>query len=290
MNAIRRTELDPAQVTPGSTLRPSARFALEQDGTEQASVVFGRAEIFEREPPEYVLARLRWAAGRLDAARTVVVAAATTTPTGAAVYLPINSAASTDHVARRDIAEACGFMLFQEKEGFWWADTGQVLPEPAGLRLEPMARIGREAFVPMIARCVSATLDRTDALVFGRHQPQRWAATFLDHHAPAEDGQSWLYAETTNGAPVGFVGLAQRASEREVGTIVLIGVLPEQRGNRYVDRLLLAAHRAARARGFSAILSHVDVDNHPMMAAMRRCGADPDAHSWHSWLYTTRRV
>jgi hypothetical protein len=23
----------------------------------------------------------------------------------------------------------------------------------------------------------------------------------------------------------------------------------------------------------------------PMMAAMRRSGADPDAHPWHKWLY-----
>jgi ribosomal protein S18 acetylase RimI-like enzyme len=287
MSEIRRIELDPSQVAPGSTLRPSARFVVEEDGAEQASVVFGRAEICEREPVEYALARLRWAAGRLDDARTAVAAAATSAPQGAVVYLPINGDA---HFARRSVAEACGFVLFQEKEGFWWADTGQALPEPAGLRLEPMSRIGRAAFVPVIARCVSATLDRTDALVFGRHRPEHWAATFLDHHAPVADSQSWLYAETTSGVPVGFVGLAQRAGEPGVGTIVLVGVLPEQRGNRYVDQLLLAAHRAARARGFAAILSHVDVDNHPMMAAMRRCGADPGAHPWHNWLYATRRV
>jgi GNAT superfamily N-acetyltransferase len=232
-----------------------------------------------------VLARLRWVAGRLDAARTVVVAAVTSAPQGAAVYLPINGAASADHTARRGIAEACGFALFQEKEGFWWADTGQALPEPAGLRLEPMSRIGREPFIPLLARCVGETLDRTDALVFARHRPRQWATTFLDRSASAEDTASWLYAETTDGAPVGFVGLARRDGDPGLGTIVLIGVLPEQRGRRYADQLLLAAYRAARMRGFAAILSHVDVVNHPMMAAMRRSGADPGAHPWHKWLY-----
>nr|WP_246221368.1 GNAT family N-acetyltransferase [Phytoactinopolyspora mesophila] len=153
-----------------------------------------------------------------------------------------------------------------------------------------MSRIGREALVPVIGRCLAQTLDRTDALVFGRHRPEQWVTSFLDHRATGADAQSWMYAETTSGIPVGFVGLAQRVGDPGVGTIVLIGVLPEQRGHGYVDQLLLAAYRAARARGFSAVQSLVDVNNRPMMAAMCRSGADPSAHPWHKWLYTTTRA
>lgn len=254
---------------------------------EQASAVLGRAEIFEREPLEYAVARLSWAEGGRGAARAVVTAALDSAPRGVSVYLPVSASVSSDHAARRDVAQACGFELFQEKEGFWWADTGQALRESVGLRLEPMSRIGQEAFLSLIGRCVAQTLDRTDALVFGRHHPQQWVTTFLDHHASPADAQSWLYAETTDAVPVGFVGLAQRDGDPGVGTIVLIGVLPEQRGHRYVDQLLLAAYRAARVRGFAAVLSLVDVDNHPMMEAMLRSGADPNAHPWHNWLYTT---
>ncbi|MGW4487164.1 GNAT family N-acetyltransferase [Amycolatopsis sp. NPDC004368] len=272
---------------PGSTLRPIARFVVERDGREVASAVLGRAEIFEREPIEYAVARLSWTEGGLDAAQAAVTAAVASVPRGTSVYLPISASVSSDHAARRDVAKACRFELFQEKEGFRWADTGQVLPEPVGLRLAPMSRIGREAFTSVIERCVAQTLDRTDALVFGRQQPRQWATTFLDHHASGADAQSWLYAETTDGVPVGFVGLAERDGDPGVGTIVLIGVLPEQRGHRYVDQLLMAAYRAGRARGFAAVQSLVDVDNHPMTAAMHRCGADPHADPWHNWLYTT---
>lgn len=289
MGEVRRVALDPSQVRPGSTLRPIARFVVEHNGVEQASVVFGRAEIFEREPTEYALARLHWADGGLDAARVAVTAAVDSAPPGAAVYLPVNAEVSRDHATRCRVAEACGFGLFQEKEGFWWNDTGQALPEPSGLRLEAMSRIGREAFVPVIGRCLAQTLDRTDTLVFGRHRPEQWVTTFLDHRASAAEAQSWLYAETTSGVPVGFVGLAQRVDDPGVGTVVLIGVLPEQRGRGYVDQLLLAAYRAARGRGFASVLSLVDVDNRPMMAAMCRSGADSNAHPWHKWLYSTTR-
>jgi ribosomal protein S18 acetylase RimI-like enzyme len=41
------------------------------------------------------------------------------------------------------------------------------------------------------------------------------------------------------------------------------GVLPELRGQRYVDQLIYAAYRAARTRGFQGVLSLVDVENHP---------------------------
>lgn len=286
VTTIRRIALDPEQVGPGSTLRPIARFVAERDGVPLASAVLGRAEIFEREPLDHAVARLSWADGAQDAAAAVVTEAAAAAPD--TVYLPVNSAAGQDHEAQRAIAEAAGFGLFQEKEGFWWADTGQPLPEPIGLRWTTMSRIGREPFVAVIARCVAETLDRADVLTFARHRPDEWVTTFLDRHAAATG--SWLFAETTDGTPIGFVGLAAREGEPGIATIVLIGVLPEHRGHRHVDQLLVAAHRVARAQGFDAVLSHVDVANHPMMAAMRRAGADSGGHPWHSWLYVRRSV
>lgn len=284
-DGVRRIALDPAHVRPGSTLRPIARFVAERGGVEQASVVFGQAEIFEREPVEHALARLSWTGDRLDAASEVMNAAIHAAPSAAPVYFPVSAAVSSDHAHRRAIAEACGFRLFQEKEGFWWADTGQDLPAPAGLQLRPMSQIGRDPFVPLIARCLAGTLDRTDARVLARRPPEQWVTTFLDHHAQGPDQGSWLLAESADGAPIGFVGLSRSVGDTDAGTITLIGVLPQHRGHHYVDRLVHAAFRAARARGFTGVLSHVDVDNHPMTAAMHRTGASADPHPWHKWLY-----
>ena len=93
-------------------------------------MVIGQGEVFEREPAEYALARLSWAGGRLDVACAVMASAARSAPQGAPVYFMVNPATQADHADRRGIAEACGFRLFQEKEGFWWADTGESLPNP----------------------------------------------------------------------------------------------------------------------------------------------------------------
>jgi RimJ/RimL family protein N-acetyltransferase len=83
--------------------------------------------------------------------------------------------------------------------------------------------------------------------------------------------------------PAGFVGVS--AFDETTWTIVHIGVVPEHRGHGHVHELLAAADRAARARGFSAGLSDVDVDNAPMVAAMLRAGHRTDLLPWHVWHY-----
>lgn len=290
VDEVRRIPLDPSDVTPGSTLQPIARFVLEREGAEVASVVFGRAEIFEHHPVEYALARFKWAEGQTDAARAVMTAAAQSAPDDAPVYFQVGAAVSSNHADRRAVAEASGFEIFQEKEGFWWPDGGENLPESGDLRWQSMASIGRAPFIDAIGRCLSATLDRSDILTFPRSRPEDWAENFLKHDAKPEDEQSWLFAETADGEPIGFVGVSAREVDPEAAVLNLIGVLPEQRGHRYVDQLIYAAYREARRRGFKGVMSFVDVENHPMMAAARRSGGDPDASPWHKWLYVSSAV
>jgi hypothetical protein len=200
---IHQIQLDPSDVRPGSTLRPVTRFVAEHEGAEVASVVFGRAQIFETEPLEHALARLSWTEGRPDAARAVMTEAARSVPAGAEVYFPVSAA----QAARCGIAEACGFTLFHEKEGFWWADAGQQLPEPVGLWFQPMSQTGRERFIPVIGRCLSTTLDRADKLTVARYRsPEDWAASFLDRHAKPAGWDSWFCASGEDGEPIGFFG------------------------------------------------------------------------------------
>ena len=67
------------------------------------------------------------------------------------------------------------------------------------------------------------------------------------------------------------------------GTIVHVGVLPEARGHGYITDLLAAANRAARERGYARMLSDVDTENAPMLAAMERAGHRRDRRDWHVW-------
>ena len=81
--------------------------------------------------------------------------------------------------------------------------------------------------------------------------------------------------------PVALCGFDEKAT----ATITHIGVLRSSAGTANVDDLLAEANATARARGFRAILSDVDVVNHPMAAAMIRAGHRPDVRPWHVWHY-----
>ena len=71
---------------PGSTFRPLVRFSAGGD-EETASVVIGTAEVFERRPHEYLVARWSWRDGAVGDAVEVVSAALAEVPEGSRAHL-----------------------------------------------------------------------------------------------------------------------------------------------------------------------------------------------------------
>jgi ribosomal protein S18 acetylase RimI-like enzyme len=174
--------------------------------------------------------------------------------------------------------------LFQEKEGFLWTPETSPAPsvEPA-LTFRPITDVGRELYAATMSRATEGTLDRQDryyAALVGR---SGWGPEMLAFLTD-EDASSWLLALDATGEVAGYVALGA-FSEAGRGTIVHIGVVPELRGRGYVSELLAACNEAALRRGFERVLSDVDVDNGPMLAAMERAGHLAAATPWHVHHY-----
>ena len=183
----------------------------------------------------------------------------------------------------RGALESSGFTVFQEKQGFLWTDD-QDPPSPTPrLRFRTLAEVGGDAYAAAMARGIAGTLDRNDRHYVGLCGPDGWGREMLGYLGPGDD-TSWLLADDPGGSLVGYVALSA-FDEPDTATVIHIGVLPECRGRGYIDELLTAAARAARARGLRHIFSDVDTENGPMLAAMRRAGHDPDARGWHIWHY-----
>lgn len=175
-----------------------------------------------------------------------------------------------------------GFDLFQEKQGFVWTDAGQVLPAPTRLAFNPIRAAGTEAFAAAMAATIPGTLDRNDRFYLDTCGAAGWGHEMVGA-LEADDDEGWLIATEPDGSLAGYVAVGR--FEEGVGTIVHIGVAPDRRGRGYVDELLQAANLAARARGYRSMLSDVDVENAPMLAAMERNGHLPGVRPWHVWAY-----
>ncbi|MEV4597083.1 hypothetical protein AB0K15_06730 [Amycolatopsis sp. NPDC049253] len=104
MERLIRHDLSETDVRPGSTLRPIVRFELQRDGDTMAGVTLGRAEVLERQPLAYTLARWSFPAGDLAAGAVVLTAGANPALRGAPLYLDINDSAHEDADDRCTIA------------------------------------------------------------------------------------------------------------------------------------------------------------------------------------------
>jgi ribosomal protein S18 acetylase RimI-like enzyme len=185
---------------------------------------------------------------------------------------------------RRAIFEAAGLPLFQEKEGFLWTPADS--PEPAGspdLSFRAVPDVGRELYARTMSRSAAGTLDRQDRYYAGLVGQDGWGREMLAFLTD-DDAPSWLLGYDEADEIVGYVALGT-FDEPTRGTIMHIGVVPEQRGRGYVDELLRACNEAALRRGFERVLSDVDVENAPMKAAMERAGHHAAATPWHVHHY-----
>lgn len=187
--------------------------------------------------------------------------------------------AQTDR--RLDLAGALDLDLFQEKEGFLWLDDGRDPIVPSRLVFRSIDEVGHRHYRDVFAGVPRETLDRNDRWFRHRTSEHDWASVMMTY-VNDDDAPMWLEARLPDGRPVGIVAVSD-FGRPDTATITYIGVLPVHRGNGYIDDLIAAGTAAARRLGFTSILSDVDVESNPMMAAMERSGHHARSTDWHGW-------
>jgi len=225
----------------------------------------------------------RGSASHLEGARRLLDTAAGLAA-GVAPFIErrVNPEVHMDLPFWRSVLEGSGFSLFQEKEGFVWTDDGSALSEPQRLRFTSLPAVGRPAYAAAMGQAIPGTLDRNDRFYLEACGPEGWGTEMVGSAEPGDES-GWLLAHEPDGKLAGYVAVGR--FEADVGTIVHIGVVPERRGRGHVNELLEAANRGARELGYRSMLSDVDTENAPMLAAMERNGHHRGVRPWHVWAY-----
>lgn len=170
--------------------------------------------------------------------------------------------------ARMTALERTGARLFVERLRLEWR-PGTPVPEPDG----PLAFRGtdRAELVGLMTRVLDGTLDAHSgaelrAKPAGKVAAEHYDDEFARYSSPA----GWHRVATLpGGEPVGFVVPARNPYN---AIIAYIGVLPEHRGNGYIDAILAEGTRILAAEGVPRIRANTDLTNTPMAAAFARAG------------------
>ncbi|MGW4966244.1 GNAT family N-acetyltransferase [Nonomuraea sp. NPDC004186] len=176
--------------------------------------------------------------------------------------------AHADACDRIKAAELAGLRFFTERLTLRWnADDG--LPVRSG-RLRFAPAVDDRRLTDVIARTYTGTLDAYGATDAARLGADRAAADLLDEVTGMPGGrQWWRLAHDRDGELVGLVLPTRNPGSATIG---YLGVVPEHRGQGYVDDLVAEAlHLFARA-GEPAAEDTTEVGNRPMAGAFIRAG------------------
>jgi len=197
------------------------------------------------------------------------------TPPEFAHYLPADW--REQPVARRgtelrlELLENSGARFVVERLRLEW-QQGTPIPEPdPRLSFRPFE--SDDELVELCARALSGTLDAHSVEELGNASPHAVAlAQYDDEFATYTSPRDWWrVAIDASGIPVGFV-IPARHSYSHI--IAYIAVLPEHRGNGYIDGILSEGTRVLAAAEAPFIRASTDVGNVPMAAAFARGGYD----------------
>jgi GNAT superfamily N-acetyltransferase len=176
---------------------------------------------------------------------------------------------------RVELLRSVGFTFRRETGRFEWPGV-EPNTETGRLSFRTLEEVGDEAFVDAMRRISEGTLDREILEERERLGPQEAARVFFQDAQRVTHEPSWW--QLAYSRPEGeFVGLVMLAEPPGFLTVFYVGVVPEMRGQGYVDDLLAAGTATlleAQARDVRdrPLRADTDVANWPMATAFERAG------------------
>lgn len=167
------------------------------------------------------------------------------------------------------VLERTGARLLVERLRFQWR-PGTPIPESRGRLVFRPVR-GPEEILDLMTRVLDGTLDahsRDDLTrMSAREAAVRHYEDELAHYRSPRDW--WRIATLPGAEPVGFVTPARNNYNPIIG---YLAVLPERRGNGYIDEILTEGTRILAAQDVPRIRAATDLGNTPMASAFQRVG------------------
>lgn len=173
---------------------------------------------------------------------------------------------------RASLVEQHGFRMIRKTVRFELerGEARHQLSADHDVQFRSMTDVGENAFIDTIRRVSAASLDqqiRAQREKLGKEDDAR--EHFKDLTTLEYDPTWWEVAYTPDDDLVGVTVPIENPTSAAIG---YIGVVPEMRGQGYVDTLLARGTATLVESGAERIIADTDVGNIPMANAFRRAG------------------
>jgi RimJ/RimL family protein N-acetyltransferase len=165
--------------------------------------------------------------------------------------------------------ERCGARLFVERLRFAWYPATPVAPPSGRLAFRPLR--DTEELLRLMTLGLEGTLD-AHSLKDLTHMSAREAAVrhYEGELARYESPRDWWrVGALPGGEPVGFITPARNDYHP---IVAYLAVVPQHRGNGYVDEILAEGTRILASHDVPRIRASTDLGNVPMARAFERAG------------------
>jgi RimJ/RimL family protein N-acetyltransferase len=170
---------------------------------------------------------------------------------------------------RMTILERAGARPFVERLRLEWR-AGASIPGPSRRLVFRPVQDGEE-LLTLMALVLDGTLDAHSRANLSRMSVREAAVSHYEGELAgyASPRDWWRIADLPTGQPAGFVIPARNAYNP---VIAYVAVLPEHRGNGYIDDILAEGTRVLARQGVPRIRASTDLGNTPMANAFQRAG------------------
>ncbi|MEW9550885.1 GNAT family N-acetyltransferase [Nonomuraea sp. NPDC050783] len=170
---------------------------------------------------------------------------------------------------RREAVARAGLTDELERLRFAWT-SDEAVPEPSG-RLVLRGDDDDEVFAEAFRRVAEGTLDHATRLALRATDPLAQARQDVAEYRQMPGDRSW-WRLAYSAADGSLVGVALPSANNAGPVVGYLGVVPEHRGNGYVDDLLAEITRFHAERGVQRVVADTDRGNIPMARAFERAG------------------
>lgn len=163
------------------------------------------------------------------------------------------------------------FKITQEKKSFVWEKGNIITRISDRLFFKSLQEIDSNEYIDVIEKVTEGTLDQDDLDSIREFGSKQAAIKYFNQLKDIDFNKSWWkLAYTHNNELIGLV-IPQKFNDN-VGAINYIGVIPERRGNGYVNDLLKEGIRILSENNIKKVIADIDVNNYPLEKALNKEG------------------